>query len=162
MDVDNNNTRNITKRKTPDDGLINGEVKKAKHYQLTLQIVVSRKKTDEITFENISKKNIKTRRKFLCSNVPTIVVTPIKSKKFTSATSVIKFLGLRNKNALSKKVLAHIFSGNFRTLFIHFEVDVNEQQLMQLAQNFNNIKNRQMEQKENNDRKQRIVMQKIT
>ncbi|ETO36479.1 hypothetical protein RFI_00583 [Reticulomyxa filosa] len=64
---------------------------------------------------------------------------------------------LLNKNALSRKVLAHTFSENFQTLFIHFAVDVNEQQLMQLAQNFNNIKNGQIEKKENNDGKQRII-----
>ncbi|ETO12240.1 hypothetical protein RFI_25136 [Reticulomyxa filosa] len=56
------------------------------------------------------------RRQFLCTNKPTILLTPIKSKELKSATSVTKFLGLRNKNALSRKVLAHTFSGHY--LFI--------------------------------------------
>ncbi|ETO11780.1 hypothetical protein RFI_25596 [Reticulomyxa filosa] len=50
---------------------------------------------------------------------------------------------------LSRKVLSHTFSGNFRTLFVHFEVDVNEKQLTHLAQNFNDAKDGQIEQKEN-------------
>ncbi|ETN98530.1 hypothetical protein RFI_38962 [Reticulomyxa filosa] len=109
----------------------------------TLQIAIhspsvkqsEEKKVDEVTFENVWKKNMKVRRQFMCSNVPTIV-----------------FIGLKNKNILSRKVLAH----TFRTLFVHFAVDVNEQQL---ANNFNDSKNGQIEQKENSDDKQRIVKQ---
>ncbi|ETO02273.1 hypothetical protein RFI_35163, partial [Reticulomyxa filosa] len=73
----------------------------------------------------------------MCSNVPTIVVTSIKSKELKSAIAVIKFIGLKNKNILPRKVLVHTVSGNFRTLFVHFAVDVNEQQLNQLDHNFN-------------------------
>ncbi|ETO34483.1 hypothetical protein RFI_02610 [Reticulomyxa filosa] len=85
-------------------------------------------------------------------------ITPIKSKGLKYATSVIKFIGLRNKNALSRKVLSHTFSENFRTLFVHFAVNVNEK-LIQPTHNFNDAKNGQMEQKENKDSKQRIVRQ---
>ncbi|ETN99166.1 hypothetical protein RFI_38315, partial [Reticulomyxa filosa] len=116
------------KRKTPDDGLINEEVKKVKHYHSTLQVVVSssnlqhndEKKADEITFKNTWKKNMKTRRQFLCSNVSTIVITP---------------------------------------LFVHFAVDISEQQLIQFANSFNDATNEQIEQKENQDGKQRTVRQ---
>ncbi|ETO02500.1 hypothetical protein RFI_34931, partial [Reticulomyxa filosa] len=73
---------------------------------------------------------------------PTIVVTNIKSKELKSATAVIKLLGLKNSNVLSRKVLSHTFSGNFSTLFVHFAVDINDQ----LAHNFNNSKNVQIEQ----------------
>ncbi|ETO03525.1 hypothetical protein RFI_33880 [Reticulomyxa filosa] len=62
------------------------------------------------------------------------------SKELKSVKAVIKLLGLKNKNVLSRKVLAHTFSGNFRTLFVHFAVDVNDQQLSQLAHNFNDPK----------------------
>ncbi|ETO11965.1 hypothetical protein RFI_25408 [Reticulomyxa filosa] len=69
------------------------------------------KNIDEVTFENVWKKSMQFRRQFLCMNRPTIVITTIKSKELKSATSVIKFPGLRNKNALSRKVLVHTFSG---------------------------------------------------
>ncbi|ETO34135.1 hypothetical protein RFI_02959 [Reticulomyxa filosa] len=92
----------------------------------------------------------------MCSNTPKIVVTHIKSKELKSATAVIKLLVL---NVLSRKVLAHTFSGNFSTLFVHFAVDVNDQQLGQLAHNFNDPKNVQIEQKDNSDDNQRIIKQ---
>ncbi|ETO16420.1 hypothetical protein RFI_20920 [Reticulomyxa filosa] len=95
------------------------------------------KKIDKVTFENVWKKNM---------------------QKLKSATSVIKFIGLTNKNALSRKILAHTFSGNFRTLFVHFAVDINEQQLTQLAHNFNDVKDGQMEQKENQDGSQDVIL----
>ncbi|ETO04419.1 hypothetical protein RFI_32979 [Reticulomyxa filosa] len=76
------------------------------------------------------------------------------SKELKSSTSVIKFIGLRNKSALSRKV-AHTFSGNFRTLFVHFAVNINEK-LIQLDYNFNYANNGQIEQKENQDCKRRI------
>ncbi|ETO15683.1 hypothetical protein RFI_21681 [Reticulomyxa filosa] len=116
MDVDANGTRRIAiTRKTPEDEI----AKKAKHQSSMFQVVLhsssmqqnEEKKIDKITFENVCKKTCK----FLCTNTPTIVVTPIKSKELKSATP---FIGLRNKNALS--------SG----LFVHFAVDVNEQQLI--------------------------------
>ncbi|ETO01796.1 hypothetical protein RFI_35642 [Reticulomyxa filosa] len=65
-------------------------------------------------------------------------------KEYASSTiiHVCKYSNnCQNKNILSKKVLANTFSGNFRTLFVHFAVDISEQQLIQLANNFNNIKN---------------------
>ncbi|ETN98729.1 hypothetical protein RFI_38758 [Reticulomyxa filosa] len=90
MDIDNNNIkRNTTKRKTPDDGLINEEVKKAKHYHSTMQVQICNTTT---------KRNL-----------------------------------MRNKNLLSRKV--------------HFAVDINEQQLIQFANSFNDAKNKQIEQK---------------
>ncbi|ETO36815.1 hypothetical protein RFI_00247, partial [Reticulomyxa filosa] len=124
MDVDNNNIkRNTTKRKTPDNGLIN------EGQSITTQLCkLLCQKADEITFENTWKKNMKTRRQFLCSNVPTIVVTPIKSKELRS-----------HKHFL--EISAHY-------LFIL--------QLIQFANSFNDAKNGQTEQKENQDGKQRI------
>ncbi|ETN97912.1 hypothetical protein RFI_39614, partial [Reticulomyxa filosa] len=47
----------------------------------------------------------------------------------------------------------------FRTLFVHFAVDVNDHQLSQLAHNFNDSKNVQIEQKDNSNGNQRIVKQ---
>ncbi|ETO00362.1 hypothetical protein RFI_37085 [Reticulomyxa filosa] len=81
---------------------------------------------EEVIFENVWEKNMKVRRQFMCSNNLTIVVTNIKSRELKSATAVIKLLGLKNMNVLSRKVLAYAFSGNFRTLFVHFAVDVND------------------------------------
>ncbi|ETO08416.1 hypothetical protein RFI_28971 [Reticulomyxa filosa] len=109
------------------------KTKSARHSSLQQN---EEKKIEEVTFENVWKKNIKVRRQFMCSNTPTIVVTHIKSP-----TAVIKLLGLKNSNVLSRKVLAHTFSGNFRALFDHFAVDVNDQQLIQLAHKFNDSKN---------------------
>ncbi|ETO10568.1 hypothetical protein RFI_26809 [Reticulomyxa filosa] len=64
---------------------------------------------DEITFENVSKKNMQMRQ-FLYANTSTIIVTSIKSKELKSATSLIKFIRLKNNNALSRKQLAHNFN----------------------------------------------------
>ncbi|ETO03542.1 hypothetical protein RFI_33860, partial [Reticulomyxa filosa] len=96
---------------------------------------------EEMTFENVWKKDMKVRRQFMCSNTPTIVVTNIKFKELKSECIV-------------QEVLAHTFSGNFSTL-----VDVNDQQLSQLAHNFNDSKNVQIEQKDNSNGNQRIVKQ---
>ncbi|ETO01152.1 hypothetical protein RFI_36288 [Reticulomyxa filosa] len=147
------------KTKQPDSGITDNVIKKSKLQSSTLQVAVhssslqqnEEKKIEEVTFENVWKKNMKVRRQFMCSNTPTIVVTNIKFKELKSATAVITLLGLKNRNVLSRKVLAHTFSGNFRTLFVHFAVD--------LANNFNDSKNMQIEQKDNSNGNQRIVKQ---
>ncbi|ETO33176.1 hypothetical protein RFI_03930, partial [Reticulomyxa filosa] len=67
----------LDKRKTPDSGLIYDVVKKTKY---SLQAVVSNsnvqnndeKTADEITFENVWKKNMQARRQFVYENIPTI------------------------------------------------------------------------------------------
>ncbi|ETO35503.1 hypothetical protein RFI_01560 [Reticulomyxa filosa] len=121
-------------RKQPDSGLTDNVIKKSK-----LQ-------SKEVTFENVWKKNMKVQHSNDCSHKYQIQRTRI-------SDSVIKLLGL---NVLSRKILAHTFSGNFRTLFVHFAVDVNDQQPSQLAHNFNS-KNVQIEQKDNSNDNQRIV-----
>ncbi|ETO01416.1 hypothetical protein RFI_36024, partial [Reticulomyxa filosa] len=96
IDIDTNGIRRIDiKRKQLDSGLTDDNMKKAKYQSSTLQVAVQvssmqqneEKKTEEVTFENVWKKNMQTRRQFMCSNTPTIVVTPIKSKELRSATS---------------------------------------------------------------------------
>ncbi|ETO33675.1 hypothetical protein RFI_03418 [Reticulomyxa filosa] len=99
------------------------------------------KKINEVTFENVWKKNMQIRRQFLCTNTPTIVTT-IKFKELKPVTSVIKFIGLKSKNALSKKVLAYIF-WKFQNIICSF-----------CTHNFNDAKNGQIEKKEDQDGKQ--------
>ncbi|ETO15370.1 hypothetical protein RFI_21994 [Reticulomyxa filosa] len=79
----------LDKRKTPDSGLIYDVVKKTKY---SLQAVVSNsnvqnndeKTADEITFENVWKKNMQARRQFVYENIPTIFME-LKSQKGISA-----------------------------------------------------------------------------
>ncbi|ETO01376.1 hypothetical protein RFI_36064, partial [Reticulomyxa filosa] len=77
------------------------------------------------------------RHNFLCSSSPTLAITSIQAKELKSATSVIKLIGLNNRHQLSSDVIAHTFSGNLRTLYVHFAVNVNAQHLQQLCETFN-------------------------
>ncbi|ETO32876.1 hypothetical protein RFI_04240, partial [Reticulomyxa filosa] len=106
MDVNNNNIkRNTTKRKASDDELINEEVKKANSNSQHND----EKKADEIIREHVEKG-------YDNFFAPTFQLNP---KNFDQQ---------HQWNVLSRKVLAHTFSGNFRTLFIHCAKKVNNDQ----------------------------------
>ncbi|ETO10873.1 hypothetical protein RFI_26504, partial [Reticulomyxa filosa] len=59
------------------------------------------------------------------------------AKELKSATSVLKLIGLKNRHQLSRDVIANTFSGNLRTLYVHFALNVNAQHLQQLCETFN-------------------------
>ncbi|ETN97753.1 hypothetical protein RFI_39773, partial [Reticulomyxa filosa] len=112
MDVDTNGARQIAiKRKQPDSGLTDNVMKKSKLQSSTLQVAVhssslqqnEEKKIEEVIFENVE-------------------------KGYESATAIHVF-----QRSNDCRYARNTFSGNFRTLFVHFAVDVNEQQLNQLA-----------------------------
>ncbi|ETO35085.1 hypothetical protein RFI_01989, partial [Reticulomyxa filosa] len=101
MDVDTNCTRRTaTKRKKPDNGLTDEIVKKAKHH-----FKLHRSSMQQSEERRLMKSHLKTcgeknasSTAILCTNKPTIVVTPINSKELKSAISVINFIGLRKRD----------------------------------------------------------------
>src|SRR5207249_7334701 len=52
-------------------------------------------------------------------------------------SSVKKFLGIGNRNPLGKEIIAHTFSANFKTIFIHFPEKTAEEHLHKIAKTFN-------------------------
>ena len=166
VDIDSTN-KTLKKRLSPEGGRDNNDTSKKSRLESNLQEEIfgqlkdqDEKIREEISLENVWKFNMKTRRKFMCNNTPTIVITPIKAREIKSETSVIKFLGLKNRNQLTKKIIRHTFSGDFRTIFIHFSRDVNEQHLIQLVENFNNSHIQQEEMKVGDDQQEEKINKK--
>ena len=98
-----------------------------------------KKEYEEINLQNMWKFSRKIRRQYLCSNYPTILITSINAKNFTSGTSVKKFLGLRNNSKLGNNIISHTFSISFRTIYIHFNKEVVVDDLKKLVENFNQL-----------------------
>ncbi|ETO10605.1 hypothetical protein RFI_26770 [Reticulomyxa filosa] len=104
MDIDNNSAKN-KKRKLDNDYIYDLNTKKRRTNEQSLQVQVSmrsevdeKKKDEEINFENMWKFKSRDRHNFLCSSSPTLVITSIQAKELKSATSVFKFIGLKNKH----------------------------------------------------------------
>ncbi|ETO32749.1 hypothetical protein RFI_04370 [Reticulomyxa filosa] len=50
----------------------------------------------------------------------------VDEKKKDEEIDFDNLLGLKDMNRLSRNVIAHTFSGNFKTIFVHFAVNVNK------------------------------------
>src|ERR1700733_11696152 len=93
------------------------------------------KKNEEINLQNIWKCDQKTRRDFLCATLPTILITRINASTLSTASTVKKFLGLKHTSFLGKSIIAHTFAANHRTIYVHFSEHVQEQNLIEFANN---------------------------
>lgn len=95
------------------------------------------KKFEEVNENNIWKKDRKTRRQFYCSAFTTLVITPVKGRMLTSASSLIKFLGY-NRNILGKIIKAHTHSLSWRTVYVHLSQEAKPNQVQEIIEQFNN------------------------
>ena len=91
---------------------------------------------EEITEKNIWKKDMKTRRLFFCNNFPTLVITPVNGRSLMSASALLSFLS-SNRKQLAKLIKAHTHSMSWKTVYVHFSKEIEEEILQQITNEFN-------------------------
>jgi hypothetical protein len=117
---------------------------------------IMEKEQEEINLQNIWKYDQKTRRDFLCSSFPTILITKIISKILKTASAVKKFLGLKYTSFLAKNIVAHTFSANRRTIYVHFSEQVQGQDLEEFVNTFNRQYIQQPDDKEMEEKEEKV------
>ncbi|ETO02634.1 hypothetical protein RFI_34784, partial [Reticulomyxa filosa] len=94
------------------------------------------KKKEEVDLKNVQKMDKKTKRLYYCANLPTLVITPVNGRCLTTGSDLLNFLG-GNRVQLAKKIQAHSISMNWRTVFVHFPVGTQPQELESIMEYFN-------------------------
>lgn len=109
----------------------------------------------------------KIRREYFCSSSPTLLITPVNGKLLRSATSILKLFGSYGKQ-LALKMKTYTFSQSWKTLYLHFNEQVNLQALEDAASRFNQLhtpaevdKKIEEQEEQGEDQKPKITMKCI-
>ncbi|ETO05622.1 hypothetical protein RFI_31774, partial [Reticulomyxa filosa] len=62
----------------------------------------SESKEEQLNDENVWKKSKKVRRDYFCETSPTLVITNVNGKELMSQTSILKFIGIKDKRFLEE------------------------------------------------------------
>ena len=116
---------------------------------LSIEKVQDKEEMKELVNENnVWKKSRKIRKEYFCKNYPTLVITPIHGILLQSQTAVLKLFG-KNTRRIALKLKAHSFSSTRKTIYLHFQNNVKNEELQELAVIYNDLQQSQLPESKN-------------